>query len=166
MKKIFSILTIFAMMFLINSCRNDGELAYNGDSLLLFTAPQSSADVLVLVGSGSTNYNITFGVAKQVDADSDVTLVVNKTKSTAVEGVDYTIASKTMTLKAGTSTGSFPIKLLEGGAVQSGKKIAFTLTSSTLKSAAFNQNFTINVSLTCPVSTFVGNFTYTAGFWN
>lgn len=150
-------------MFIINSCRSN-ETIYDGESLLLFTAPQSSAKVLVLVGTGSSNYNIGFGVAKQVDADSDVTLVIDNANSTAKEGVDYTLASKTTTLKAGTSTGSFPIKLLEGGAIQSGKTIAFKLTSTTLKNAVFNQNFTINVSLTCPVSSFVGKFTNTSNY--
>ena len=166
MKKIFSILTIFALMFVVNSCRTD-ETSYKGDSLLLFTAPQSSANATVVSGSGSTTYNVTYGVAKQVDSDSDVTLVVDAANSTAKEGVDFTIPNKTVTLKAGTATGSIPVTLLEGGATLAGKSIAFTLKSSVLKNAAFNQNFKLNITLACPfVNTkFNGNYKVVTDTW-
>ncbi|WP_417427728.1 hypothetical protein [Halpernia sp.] len=153
------------MTLSINSCTDNDALAYDGDSLLLFSAPQSSADVFVFSGTGSTDYKIPFGVAKQVETDSDVTLVVDAANSTAKEGVDFTIPNKTVTLKAGTATGVFPIKFLEGGATQSGKTVAFKLTSNSLKNAGFNQNFAINVSLTCPVATFLGDFTNTESFF-
>lgn len=166
MKKILSILTVFAMMFLINSCRSDGEMAYDGDSLLIFAAPQSSGDVFVLSGSGSTTYDIPFGVLKQSGADSDVTLTVDAANSTAVEGVDFTIPVKTVTLKAGATSGNFVVKLLESGAVQSGKTIAFKLTSGSLTNAAYNQDFMLNVSLTCPISTFLGDFKNTESWFN
>lgn len=152
-------------MFLINSCRSDGEMAYTGDSLLIFTAPQNSADVLVLSGAGSSTYNVPFGIVKQSGSDHDVTLVIDQQKSTAKEGVDYTIAKKTVTLKAGDVAGDFPVKLLESGAVQTGKKIVFTVSSPTLKNASFNQDFTINVSLACPISSFVGSFVNTEAWF-
>ncbi|MGS0748177.1 hypothetical protein [Halpernia sp. GG3] len=154
-------------MFVVNSCRNDGELAYNGDSLLLFNSPQSSANTTVVSGGGNTTYNVTFGVLKQAAADSDVTLVVDAANSTAKEGVDYTIANKTITLKNGTATGSFPIILLESGATLAGKSIAFKLQSNSLKNANFNQDFKLNISLACPfVNTkFTGNYKVVTDTW-
>lgn len=163
MKKIFSILTVFSLLFLINSCRYE-ELAYKGDSLLLFNGPQNSDNAFVITGGGDVTYNVPFGVAKQVSADSDVTLVVDTKNSTAVEGTDFTIANKTVTLKAGSAAGTIPVKLLLSGGIQAGKQIVFKLQSNSLKNANFNQVFTLNVSLTCPVSTFVGNFSITATF--
>lgn len=155
------------MSFLINSCRGDGEVAYNGDSLLLFNAPQNSDKAFVVQGTGSADYNLMYGVAKQVSADSDVTVEVDKANSTAVEGVDYSIPNKTVTLKAGESRGTILIKLLEGGATRSGKSIVFKLKSNTLKNANFNQDFTLIVALTCPfVNTkFSGNYKVITDTW-
>jgi hypothetical protein len=166
MKKIFSILSIFALMFLINSCRSE-ELTYEGDSLLLFNSPQSSANTTVTSGAGNATYNVPFGVVKTVDADSDVTLVVDAANSTAKEGVDFIIPNKTVTLKAGTSTGTVPVTLLETGATLAPKSIAFKLQSNTLKNAAFNQNFKLNYSLACPfVNTkFNGNYKVVTDTW-
>ena len=167
MKKIFSILTIFAVMFLVNSCRNDGELAYTGDSLLLFTAPQSSAKAVIASGGGNSVYNVTFGVTKTLESDGDVTLVVDAANSTAKEGVDFTIANKTTTLKAGSATGSIPVTLLESGATLAGKSIAFKLQSNTLKSAKFNQDLKLNITLACDfVNTkFNGNYKVVTDTW-
>lgn len=167
MKKIFSILTIFVLVFVVNSCRNDSELAYNGDSLLLFTAPQNSDNTTVTKGGGNKTYNLLFGVLKQVSADSDVTIVVDNAKSTAKEGVDYTFPNKTVTLKAGTSTGVIPITLLPGNATLAGKSIVFSLISNTLKNADFNQKFTLNVMLACPFlnTNFSGNYKVVTDTW-
>ena len=155
------------MSFLINSCRGDGEVAYNGDSLLLFNAPQNSDKAFVVQGTGSADYNLMYGVAKQVSADSDVTVEVDKANSTAVEGVDYSIPNKTVTLKAGTATGVIPITLLEGGATLAGKKVAFKLKSNSLTLAKFNQSFVLTLSLTCPfVNTkFTGNYSVVTDTW-
>ena len=167
MKKIFSVLTILFMSFLINSCRGDGEVAYNGESLLLFTAPQNSDKVTIVSGGGNATYNVTFGVLKQVATDSDVTLVVDAANSTAKEGVDFTIANKTTSLKAGASAGAIPITLLESGATLAGKSIAFKLQSNTLKNANFNQDFKLNISLACPFvnSKFNGNYKVVTDTW-
>lgn len=166
MKKIFAIFAIIAISFSITSCRGEGERVYGGDSQLLFNAPRNTGNALVLQGTGSADYKLTFGVVKPSDVDNQVTVEVDPTNTNAVEGVDYTIPSKTTTLQAGSSTGFFTIKLLEGGATQAGKKIAFKIKSATLQNAGFNQDFTLIVNLTCPVSAFVGNFNYTGNYWN
>ena len=167
MKKLFSIFTILSLTFFINSCGKSDELSFNGDSLLLFTAPQNSDNATVIKGGANTTYNVKFGVLKQVASDSDVTLVVDNTKSTAKEGIDYTIASKTVTLKAGTSTGIIPITLLPGNAILAGKSIVFSLVSNSLKNAGFNQNFTLNVALACPFvnTNFSGNYKVVTDTW-
>ena len=154
-------------MFLINSCRGSEELAYNGDSLLLFNAPQNSASATISSGAGTAIYNVTFGVLKQVESDSDVTLVVDAANSTAKEGVDFTIANKTTTLKAGSATGGIPVTILESGATLTAKSIAFKLQSNSLKNAGFNQNFKLNISLTCPFinTKFSGNYTVLTDSW-
>ena len=167
MKKIFSILTIVSVTLFLQSCRGSEELAYDGNSQLLFSAPQSTATATIASGAGTATYNVPFGVLKQVDSDSDVTLVVDPANSTAVQGVDYNIPNATVTLKAGTATGVIPITLLEGGATLAGKKVAFKLKSNSLTLAKFNQSFVLTLSLTCPfVNTkFTGNYSVVTDTW-
>lgn len=69
-------------------------------------------------------------------------------------------------LKSGAADGFFTVKILEKGATSAGKKVVFSLSSPTIENAVFDQEYTLTVSLTCPVSGFYGEFTNTASWWN
>jgi hypothetical protein len=160
--KLLSLLSLF-MVATFTSCTDDdkGERVYKGASLLNFHKGVSR-DVFVFSGTGFTEITIDYGVLKPVAGDNTVSLVLDTENSTAVEGVDFEIVDGTDELTDGETTGQFTVKFLEGGAVQAGKIAKFKMSSSTLDSATFNEVYTVNVSLSCPINTFVGDFDATS----
>lgn len=135
MKKLLNIFTIISLLFVFNSCKDEEEMYFEGDSLLHF-------DKTAQTGSDG-DYLVTYGVTKAVDGDHNVSLVFNQTKSTAVPGTDFTIVENTDVLKAGMSKGDFKINITKAGA-NAKKRAVFTVTSSTLTNATFNQEVTVN----------------------
>lgn len=135
MKKLLNIFTIISLLFVFNSCNDEEQMYFEGDSLLHFDkASQTGPD---------GDYMVTYGVTKAVDSDHNVSLVFNSTKSTAVLGTDFTIVENTDVLKGGTSRGDFKINITKAGA-NAKKRAVFTITSSTLTNATFNQEVTVN----------------------
>ena len=159
MKKV-KYLSLLLLPLLFIACTPDdekGQVAYSGDALLNFTG-NTTKQVFVFTGSGFSELEIPYGVLKPVSGSNTVTLVPDVENSTAVLGVDYEIVTGTDELAEGETNGFFKIKLLEEPATQDGKAIVFKLESATLSSAVFNNTYRVNVSLTCPVETFVGDF--------
>jgi len=164
MKKI-KLLSLLALLVAatFTSCTDDdkGIRVYGGDALLNFHNGVSR-EVFVFSGTGFTEIDIDYGVVKAVQGDNTVTLTVDTETSTAVEGVDFEIVDGTDELTDGEITGQFKVKFLEGGAVQAGKTVNFKLSSATLESAVFNNTYSVKVSLSCPINTFVGDFDATS----
>ncbi|MBW8361623.1 MAG: hypothetical protein K0M56_05485 [Kaistella sp.] len=154
----------------ISSCSDverDADF-YNGDSLLNFNRG-TSGNAFVVSGSGHLDYIINYGTVKPVPTAGQVKLVVDAANSTAVEGVDFQILnSATDDIAAGETGGTFTVRALEAAASQTPKTVTFKLQSATFPNALFDQKFTVNISLTCPLSNFIGSgaFTNTASFWN
>jgi hypothetical protein len=135
MKKLLNIFTIISLLFVFNSCKDEEQMYFEGDSLLHFNkTAQTGPD---------GDYLVTYGVTKAVDGDHNVSLVFNQAKSTAVLGTDFTIVENTDLLKAGMSLGDFKINITKAGA-NAKKRAVFTVTSSTLTNATFNQEVTVN----------------------
>lgn len=164
MKNLSKIIFLFIAV-LFASCKEEEEMYYDGDSFVQFNKGTSSS-AFVVAGTNSLNYDINYGVLKGVEGSHQVKLVFDQSKSTAVLGTDFQIVNGTDEISNGETMGKFVVKLLETGAIQSGKKAVFRLESSSLPIAAFNNEFTLNVSLTCPISYFVGDFSNTATWWN
>ncbi|MBW7675637.1 hypothetical protein [Chryseobacterium chendengshani] len=156
MKKI---LGIFSMMliFLIGSCKEEEEMYYDGDSLLHFTKGTSD-NAFVLSGTGSSVYKLSYGITKAASSDSEVKLVFDQAKSTAQLGVDFQIVNATNVIPAGQTFSTFDIKILEASATPTPKTAVFRVVSGNLPGANFNNEFKLNMSLSCPASTFVGLF--------
>lgn len=156
--KLLSLVALFSAAA-FTSCTDDdkGERVYKGDALLNFHNGVSK-DVFVFSGTGFTEIDIDYGVVKAVSGTNTVTMVVDTETSTAVEGVDFTIIDGTDELVDGETTGQFKVRFLEEGAVQTGKVVNFKLSSSSLESAVFNNTYTVNVSLSCEITSFVGDF--------
>lgn len=165
MKKLIYLFVAFVMSFLIASC--DAEnITYEGESFLHFPVA-TSANIYVKKGSGSENITLKYGTINGVKGTHTVKLVVDTQKSTAKEGVDFTIVNSTSEIKDGEVTGEFTVKALESGATLAGKKVVFNLESSTLKNAVFSNAYTLNIALSCPFnqSFFNGNYKVVVDSW-
>lgn len=157
--KFLKIASTFILLVLAGCGSDDkGELVYKGDSLLQFA--KSTNEVFIVEGSGTLDVEIPYGVLKNAVGSHTVNLVPDAVNSTAILGTDYTIVSGSDELTSGEANGKFTIKLLEGPATLAGKTAVFTVSSSTLDSAVFNNSHALTIKLTCPVSetSFVGNY--------
>lgn len=166
MKNIINLVLGFLMSFLIVSCETE-NMTYDGESFLHFPST-TTAKLFVEKGSGSKNLTINYGTISKVKGIHTVKLVVDTQKSTAVEGVDFTILNNNVSeLKDGNLNGEFIIKALESGATLAGKKVVFKLESSTLKNAVFSNVFTLDIALSCPYtqSIFNGNYKVAIDTW-
>ncbi|MCI3937980.1 hypothetical protein MQX03_12280 [Chryseobacterium aahli] len=149
MKKIFFGIFLLAFsMFIFNSCEEHENLVYDGAELLHF----DKKDQTLANGNG----NITYGVTKAVSGDHNVELVFNPSKSTALLGTDFTFVESTDVLKSGSVLGDFVINVKPSAAAAK-KQAVFTLKSSTLQNAVFNQE--VLVKFTCP-SALAGTYQY------
>ncbi|MGO4708825.1 hypothetical protein AB4Y90_06835 [Chryseobacterium sp. 2TAF14] len=148
MKKIFSIFLLASLFLAINSCKDAEEAIYEGESLLHFDKIEQNA--YVRLSTGNADYLVTYGVLKNVTSNHNVELVFEPAKSTAVLGTDFTIVEGTDVLSAGTAVGDFKINVKESAAT-AGKKAVFTLKSSSLGMASFDQEVVVNFNLACPI---------------
>ncbi|MBW8358504.1 MAG: hypothetical protein K0M63_01735 [Weeksellaceae bacterium] len=168
MKNIKLLLTFFAIGFLVFSCREDHtDPVYNGDSYLHFNFDKSRNE-FVKIGTASKDVQITYGTIKPVTGTHQVKLVVDQTKSTAVEGVDFQILNPTDELTNGETGGTFNVRMMEPSNSQVTKVVVFKLESATIKNAVFDTEYTLSWKLQCLVGDFLGangTFNY-AGFWN
>lgn len=155
MKKLLAIFLFGALVFAPTSCKDEDEIFYEGESLLHFNTPAQRANVIK--DTGSADYVVTYGVTKAAGADSNVELVFDAAKSTAVLGTDFTIIESTDVLPAGVSLGGFKINVKETAA-KAGKKAYFKVRSASLAPAIFNQEVEVVFGLVCPPDTFAGVF--------
>lgn len=164
MNKIIS--AFFALFILIGlvSCTDSDDQLYDGAPLINFNNGTSTKSLLV-VGEGDVTRTIQYGTVRPVTGNHSVSLVVDTQNSTAVQGTDFEIVKGTDDLVSGETNGTFEVKFKESGAVVAGKKVVFTLASSTLDKAAFDQTYTVEVGLTCPLSYFEGPFNLTESWW-
>ena len=150
MKKI---LFLFIGCLFFFACKDADSEIYDGESLLHFDKVVQPANVLL--GANNANSVITYGVTKVAASDSNVELVFNAAKSTAILGTDFTILEGTDVLKAGTAVGDFKINIKETAA-KAGKKAYFNVKSSSLTQAGFDTEVEVSFVLVCPPNTFPG----------
>jgi hypothetical protein len=162
MKKILFLLIGFMTIF---SCKDAEPEVYDGQSMLNFNKGVAG-NGYVLSSATYSDYKISYGSIKPVEGNHQVQIKFDASKSTAVLGTDFQIINATDELSAGEVGGEFTIRIFKASATQAGKTATFTLGSSTLTNAVFDQTFTLNMSLTCPVTSFVGNFNNSESFWN
>lgn len=165
MKKLSYIFLTLITAVLFTAWRESMSENYNGPSELHFSNGLSASEVIV-EGSGSKEVKVPFGLLKPVDGTHSVSLVVDTKNSTAVEGKDFQIVENPVELKSGAADGFFTVKILEKGATSAGKKVVFSLSSPTIGNAVFDQSYTLNMALFCPVSKFVGKFNYSGEFFD
>ncbi len=165
MKKKFKIifLAIFSLIAL-NSCQSDSYPYYEGESYLNF-GKGTSAKTLISTTQEYKLVEIPFTVLKAVDGSKQVTVSLDKDKSTAVEGVDFDIVTPTVTLESGAVSGSIQVKVYSSEASPEGKVAVFTLSSASLPNAAYNKEYSLTIFKLCDAESFVGKFKVSSDMW-
>jgi len=148
--KNIKLLSLLLLSVIFVNCSKEDEKRYDGKALLTFE--KSTAAVGVIIGTGSSDLEITFGTLVAAPGAAvtiaPAPLAAGDNAVPAVLGVDYTIASSTITLDGGL-THKFVVKFLEGGATQVGKKVLFKISSPTVPNAIFNQTVAVTVKAAC-----------------
>ncbi|MCA6066809.1 DUF4843 domain-containing protein [Chryseobacterium sp. RG1] len=164
MKKI-AFLILASFIFLLSSCKDEAEV-YEGQPYLHFNKGVNG-EAVVKQGTGSTIANIDFGTVQSLSGAAQVKLVVDKTVSTAVEGVDFQIVAPEVTVNAGQIGGQFQVKLLEATATVEAKVIVFKLQSSSIPNATFDQTYILRYTKSCDfnMAPFTGTYKVVTDTW-
>lgn len=147
-----------------NSEDDNGQVVYNGASLLTFLNQGGEQQVFVVSNTFSNIQSVRVGTLAPVSGSHTVKLVPDLVNSTAVLGEDYVILNDTDVIEDGQTNGEFRIEFFKEFAIQDGKKIFFTLESDLTK-AVFNNKHTVNVNLSCPVQVLEGLFKSTTHYF-
>lgn len=159
MKKIKYLLFGLLSLALLNCSSEDdnGQVVFAGAPLLNFVNQGGEQQVFVISNTVSIIQDVKIGTLLPVTGSHTIKLIPDLINSTAVLGVDYKILNDTFIMEAGQTNGVFKVEFFKDPAVQSGKKIYFTLESD-LPKAVFNSRHTVNVNLACPVEVLEGAF--------
>lgn len=173
MKKIYRnllhLLIVFAVF--ISCSEEENGFSYDGEPLLSFTERGTNVTETVNGGQGTKEVKIIYGTANAVSGTHTVNLVFDAANSTAVENVDFEIVNSSDEIVAGESTGVFVIRLLESGispnsALYDDFFALFTVSSTTLKNADFDQEYKMNLGMYCPPEFFLGVTSGAGDFMN
>ena len=162
MKRFNKVILVFLLIFLAQSCSDNDRDLYDGPPLITFNNGITSK--VLILSTQTAPYNdikIKYGTVRPVQGSNTVSLVVDATKSTAVEGTDFDVINGTDEMTDGETNGEFTVRVYKTPAIQSGKVAVFNLKSTSIQNAIFNQNYTLNIALTCPSSSFPGFFSAT-----
>lgn len=150
---------------LLHACKkNDGIV--RAPQAVLFTNAGSAGSYSV-PDNPATVYKIPVGVTAAPDKDLTINFTITS-PSGAVEGQQYTIASKSVTIKAGTTVDTISLKGLFSG-FPSGRKdtLVFKITSGGLPVVSGSDSYTVVLQQFCPLvmSDFAGNFEVLVDEW-
>ncbi|MDR6159077.1 hypothetical protein QF023_002593 [Chryseobacterium sp. SLBN-27] len=164
MKKSLKFSIFLALAVAFSSCKQD-DVYYEGDPYLFFNKGESG-DAYVEQGSTYNDVTVDYGAMRGVDGNNEVSLVVDTQNSTAQEGVQFQLLNNGKSqIGNGANSSKFTIRILESGNTAVAKHAVFKLKSTSIGNAQYNQSYTLNMSLKCPVSNFVGNFVNNEAWW-
>ncbi len=148
----------FATLAMV-SCKKE-SLQYDGPVLAHFSSEKGA----YFVDEAGEEFSIPVGITKP-SGDVTVTIKVNTDKSTAVEGEDFTIETKEITIKAGEVLSDLIIKgNFEN--LDEPKKIVLEIESSD-NTAQYNQTYTLSIQRFCPFvrDDFIGVYLFESEWW-
>lgn len=152
MKNIKFILTLLAISFVVFACREDHtDPGYEGAPVLHFNKGIQD-DAFVLLGSDYTDVKISYGSIASVTGSNQVKLVVDELGPDTVEGVDFKILTPVDELANDENGGEFTVRVFEPASSEVTKSVTFKLTSATIANAVFDQTFTLNMAISCPIA--------------
>jgi len=161
MKSIFNyfITSILATIVLV-SCKVEDRATEDTNVFfdeVSYPRTVSSVDV-------SKEVDIPYKLTLPSDGTHEVKATFEPSLSNTVEGVDFDIIGSSQ-ITAGQLEGVLKLRLYSAAASSSGKIAAFKITSPTLPVVIDKQVATVQITKTCPINTFVGNFSYVSGWF-
>lgn len=164
-KSFLAIGLVVGMGFAINACKKNDGIKIPPQAVLFANAGASGS--YLVPNDPNTVYKIPVGIT--APSNSDVTIDFSITSpSGATEGQQYTIAKKSVTIKAGSTVDSIPIKGLFSGYTSTRRDtLVFKITSTGVPSVSGSNSFTLIMQQFCPLvmSDFAGDFTVLQDGW-
>lgn len=142
MKRLY-FLTIVLFTLVLSGCKNDAVL-FDGPTFLEFI---NSTDKLLVKDTDTGILEIEVGISNKTKEDMTINIVVDETKSTAVEGRDFSFVTKTVTIPAGQNIGKFSIKANYDNLTPEGVVLVIKMdVDASLIQEAIGNEMTINLS--------------------
>lgn len=144
MKKIVLIPALaFLTMFAFISCdESDDTQIYSGDEIAYFDLTTST--LLVTADNPSMDIEIVSTVATAAARTFNVSV---DPSSTAMDGVDYTLSSSSITIPANEYIGVLTVNGIFDGALETGSKLILNLSGDNI--AGFDTKFTLDIFKLC-----------------
>jgi len=158
--KTIKLLTGFMMALAFSTfvgCESEPDL-YNGPDLVHFSTTKSQ---MVIKERDDNITTITLGSTTVSNTDRTYTISVVDEQTSAIEGVDFELSEKQVTIPAGEVITTFEVIGLYEGASSDGTTLTLTITNpSTGKLAGFNNTYTIDLFKFCSFNrdAFVGTY--------
>jgi hypothetical protein len=144
MKKTVLLLTAVVLSTFMFSCDEDDDRhVYDSGTVTYFT--ETAGSLFVTADNPSVSVEIVSTTTST--AARTYTLSVDTDASTAVEGVEYTLSSNSVTIPAGSYFGSFDVNGLFDGALETGSTLVLNLTGD--NTAVFDTQFTLGIFKLC-----------------
>jgi hypothetical protein len=151
--------------FLIYSCKKNATVTPNQE-VALFTKGGKTESYLV-PNDPASNFKIGLGITKPASVDRHVTFSVTSPTG-AVEGTQYTVSTKTVTIPAGKVVDSVSLKGLFSG-FPTGRRdtLVFKITGGDIPSLVGSDVYKVVLQKFCPLnmSDFSGNFEVLEDWW-
>jgi hypothetical protein len=145
MKKIFLLLTCVTLMSTFTSCNDEEDIhVYDSGDIAYFSETASS--LFVTIDNPSEDIQIVSTATSSSDRTYTVTI---DPSSTAAEGVDFSLASSTLTIPAGEYFGTVTVNGIFDGALEAGSKLILNLTSTSSEVATFDFTHTVSIFKLC-----------------
>lgn len=166
LKSVLAIGAVLGMAFALDACKKNNGIVTAPQAALFTNA--SVEGTYFIPNDPNTVYKIPVGLTAASGSDVTVDFTVTS-PSGAVEGTQYTIAKKSVTIKAGSTIDSLPVKGLFSG-YGSGRRdtLVIKITSTAGTPAVSGSNsFTLIMQQFCPLvmADFAGNFKVLVDEW-
>ncbi len=132
------------------------------DSQVFFTDTALTRAVTSTVTSADVE--IPYSLTKAAEGSHTVSLEFDPNFSAAKPGVDFQVLSGAE-ITPGQTQGVLKLRIFSAPASTEGKIANFRIVSPTLTTLQDNKSLSLLILKTCPLSTFVGSFTNTVGYW-
>ncbi len=144
MKKTILLLTAVVLSTFMFSCdEDDTRQVYNSGTVTYFT--ETASNLFVTTDNPSTTIEVVSTTTSS--AARTYQLSVNTDETTAIEGVDYTLAASSVTIPAGSYFGSFEVGGLFDGALETGSTLVLDLAGD--NTAVFDNQYSLGIFKLC-----------------
>lgn len=145
MKKSILLLTAVILSLFMFSCdeENDDIHIYDSGTVTYFT--NTSGSLFVTADNPSTTIEVVSSSTSS--SDRTFTVSIDTESTTAVQDVEFTLASNTVTIPAGSYFGTIEVGGIFDGALETGSTLVLNLSGAS--TAGFDTTYTLNIFKLC-----------------